>query len=472
MKSDTELGTTNVRNSTNFKSIVLAVAFLVVAGAGVGVGIWFSNKGVTESNAEEKEHARERDEEDHGKITLNSELIKALAIKVEKVESKPITPSFTVTGTVEANEYQVQSITPLVSGVVSQVFVRLGDNVKEGKPIVILSSPEAARLHGKLHEADTRVNLALKELERVTKVENKAGILKAKANMEKAEADLERLSLLEQKGIAAKKDVIAAKTEYKRATAEYEYQSDIALNREIAKAQAELETAQAELSHIQSGLRSIGALKGEHVNEGSHDTSEVVLSTPMTGTVIGRTVNPGIGVSAGKPLITIADLSNVWIIANVPESQIKLLRIGQLAKIQTSTLSNHVISGQVTYIDPKLEEATRTAKVRIEVDNPRNLLKVDSFVEVTITTESKLNQRSRAIWVKEDAIQKIKDHMVVFINRSPNVFEMQEVSLARKQGQYVEVVKGLATGDQIVTNGAFKLKAVILKEEIGEGHAH
>lgn len=458
--------------STGLKWLAIIVSLLVVGGGGVGAGIWISSKDQNELKAHEEQHESEESEEDHGKINLMPDSVKQLGIDVETVEDKPLTTDFVVTGTVEANEYQVQNITPLVSGVVSEVFVRLGDHVKKGQPIVVLSSPEAAQLHGKLHEADTRVKLADRELERVKKVENKAGILKAKANMEKAEADLERLSLLEQKGIAAKKDVIAAQTEHKRATAEYEYQSDIALNREIAKAQAEFETAKAELSHIRSGLRSIGALKGEHVNEDSHDTSKVVLSTPMTGTVIGRTVNPGIGVSAGKPLITIADLSNVWIIANVPESQIRLLQIGQQAMVRTSTLRNSNISGRITYIDPQLEEETRTAKVRIEVENPRNLLKVDSFVEVAITTESPVKQKTKNTWIKEDAIQQIKEQAVVFVNRSPNIFEMQKVTVGRKQGRYVEITKGLIAGDQAVVKGAFKLKAMILKEEIGEGHGH
>lgn len=458
--------------STSLKWLAIVVSFLVVGGGGVGVGIWISSKDQTELKAQEKKNEHEESEEDHGKIILEADSVTALGIDVEVVQSKPLTTEFTVTGTVEANEYQVQNITPLVSGVVSEVFVRLGDHVKKGQPIIVLSSPEAASLHGRLHEAETREQLAEKELERVMKVENKAGILKAKANMEKAEADLERLSLLEKKGIAAKKDVIAAKTEHRRATAEYEYQSDIALNREIAKAVAELETAKAELSHIRSGLRSIGALKGEHANKDSHDTAKVVLSTPMAGTVIGRTVNPGIGVSAGKSLITIADLSNVWIIANVPESQIEYLRLGQPAKVQTSTLRKNTILGRVAYIDPRLDGETRTAKVRIEVENRLNLLKVDSFVEVVITTTQEINSPSKSIWVIEDAIQKVQDRSVVFVKRSENSFEMQEVVIGRKQGVYVEVKKGLIGGDRVVAKGAFKLKSIILKEEIGEGHGH
>ncbi|MBZ0185952.1 MAG: efflux RND transporter periplasmic adaptor subunit [Candidatus Obscuribacterales bacterium] len=445
------------------KAIALVVILLLSASLGIW---WFFNT----QPSKEVRNIPETEEHHEDEVILSPDLQKELNLNISKSIGGPLSETITFTGTVEANQYQIQNITSLLSGRVEHVYVALGQKVRKGDSVVELSSPQAAEMHGKLHEAETRLQLARVELERVKKAENRATVLKAKAELKKSEADRDRLTMLEKAGVAAKKDVIAANTNYDQAKAEFEYQSDIALNREIAKARAELATADAELTHVKSGLQAVG---GEQTGHGlkDHDTSKIMLRSPMTGTVIERFVNPGIGIDAGKPLFTIADLSNVWIIANVPESQIQHLSVGFPAKVKTASMENRVLEGKITYIDPQLDKETRTAKVRIETDNPGQLLKVEMFVEVAISIPGATTE---AVWVPDEAIQNIrgKDAVFVPVISEPGHFKVKEVVVGDFQDGKRRIKQGLSTGQEIVVGGGFKLKSILLKEDLGEGHGH
>lgn len=448
----------------HIKTIALVLMFLFATSLGI---IWWLSKDQPDKKMVNNQKSEEHHEDE---VILSKELQDQLNLKISKSSAAPLSETITFTGTVEANQYQLQNITSLLSGRVEKVYAVLGQRVKKGDPIVELSSPQAAEMHGKLHEAETRLQLAKMELERVKRAENRAAVLKAKAELEKAEADRDRLTMLEKSGVAAKKDVIAAETNYSQAKAEFEYQSDIALNREIAKARAELATADAEVTHVKSGLEAVGAeLTGHGLK--NHDTSKIVLHAPMAGTIIERFVNPGLGIDAGKALFTIADLSNVWIIANVPESQIQQLSVGFPARITTTSMRNRILLGKISYIDPQLDKETRTAKVRIETENPEQLLKVDMFVEVVVSIPEAVTQ---AVWVPDEAIQNIrgKDALFVPLASEPGHFKVKEVVAGDLQNGKRRIKEGLDSGQDIVIQGGFKLKSILLKEDLGEGHGH
>lgn len=444
----------------------IALVLMILIATSLGIIWWFSK----DQPGKEIVNNQESEEHHEDEVILSRDLQEQLNLQISKSSAGPLSESITFTGTVEANQYQLQNITSLLSGRVERVYAVLGQRIRKGAPIVELSSPQAAEMHGKLHEAETRLQLAKVELERVKKAENRAAVLKAKSELEKAEADRDRLTMLEKAGVAAKKDVIAAETNYSQAKAEFEYQSDIALNREIAKARAELATADAELTHIKSGLQAVGAELTGHGLE-NHDTSKIILRAPMSGTVIERFVNPGIGVDAGKSLFTVADLSNVWIIANVPESQIQQLSVGFPARISTTSMRNRILVGKISYIDPQLDKETRTAKVRIETQNPEQLLKVDMFVEVAISIPDAVTE---AVWVPDETIQKIrgKDALFVPLVSEPGRYKVKEVVVGDLQNGMRRIKHGLNSGQDIVVQGGFKLKSILLKEDLGEGHGH
>ncbi len=409
-----------------------------------------------------KERRGETDE-----VVLSPEALAAAKIEYAEAALRPIEGRMRLTGTVEANQQQTQQATPLVSGRVEKVYVALGDRVRAGQPLAVISSPQIAQMHGKLHEAETKLGLAERELERVTKAENRAEVLKAKARFDEAEAALKRAKRLVEIGAWASKDLIEAETAYKTAKAEYEFQRDISLNRQVAESRAAVETAQVDVSHIRYEMKALGAPthEGEH-DDHKRDTSLVELRSPISGSVTERMVNAGAGVEAGKPLFTIVNLSTVWVIANAPESQIGSLRIGDRARVFGVALGDEPRWGRVAYIAPQLDEQTRAAKVRIELANPGERLKIGMFVEVEFPALS--SGAGKELVVPEAAIQRIGGRAVVFVpqENEPGHFKAREVEAGGEVDGYTRILNGLKAGERVVTRGGFTLKAQLIKGEM------
>lgn len=374
-----------------------------------------------------------------------------------------------MTGTVEANQQQTQQATPLVSGRVEKVYVSLGDRVRAGMPLAVISSPQIAQMHGKLHEAETKLGLAERELERVMKAENRSEVLKAKARLDEAEAALRRAKRLVEIGAWAGKDLVGAETAYKTAKAEYEFQRDISLNRQVAEAKAAVETARVDVSHIRYEMKALGAYVAEdEPDDHKHDTSLIELRAPVSGSVTERLVNAGAGVEAGKPLFTIVNLSTVWVIANVPEAQVGALRAGARAQVFSAALGADTRWGRVTYIAPQLDEQTRAAKVRVELANPGERLKTGMFVEVEFPESALSAGAGEELVVPEASIQRIGGRTVVFIaeKNEPGHFKAREVEAGGEANGYTRILNGLKAGERVVAKGSFTLKAQLIKGEM------
>jgi cobalt-zinc-cadmium efflux system membrane fusion protein len=367
------------RSNSGLIFIIIAAVTLAIAS-----GLYFLMRD-GDSKPEEKAAVEEHADEHGGgnEVELSEEALEAAKIEYATATERPAVALLRVTGTVEANQQQTQQVTPLVTGRVERVNVALGDRVRAGAPLTVVSSPQIAEMRGKLREAETRLLTAERNLARVQKAENRVAILSAKARLDEAEAALKRTRRLIELGAGAGKDLIAAETAHKTAKAEYDFQSNISLNKELAESRAEVDTARVDARHIRDALSAMGV----PVPEGSRDTqrnniSLVTLRSPVSGTVIERMVNAGAGVEVGRPLFTVANISTLRVIANVPEAQVGSLRVGTPAEVRGAALGEEVISGRVAYIDPVLNEDTRTARVRVEVTNPRERLKVGMFVEV------------------------------------------------------------------------------------------
>jgi membrane fusion protein, heavy metal efflux system len=422
--------------------------------------------------AQQGDHA----ETTNSEVELSDEAQKAAGIEIVEVSHHPLTATLRFTGTIEANPQQTQQVTPLIGGRVERVNVAQGDHVRAGAILAIISSPEVAEMHGKLHEAETRFELAEQNYQRVLRAENRSALIQAKARLDEAEATLRRTRKLIELGAGAGKDLIAAEAAYQTAKAEYDYQNNISLNREVQQAKAEVETSRVEVLHLRNSLRALGAnVPKDESKKVEHNTSTLALTAPLSGIVTERLVNAGAGIEAGKPLFTISNLSTLWVIANVPESQIARLRTGVPATVRTAAHGGEEISGRVNYIDPLLNEETRTARVRIEINNSSERLKVGTFVEVAFatltTTDDKLAAHELA--VPEEAIQRIEERVIVFVPKADEKghFEAREVEVGGVVEGYRRIISGLKSGERVVTKGSFTLKTQLLKGDMG-GHTH
>jgi cobalt-zinc-cadmium efflux system membrane fusion protein len=345
------------------------------------------------------------------RVELSPEARKAAGVLVEMVGERDASGSMRFTATVEANQQATQQVTPLVSGRVDQVHASLGDRVRAGSVLAIVSSPEVAEMHGKLLEARARQTLAASTLRRT-----------------------KRLSEL---GATARKD--------------------------LAAAEAEMQIADAEIRHLENSLHTVGAAP----ETARQNIAAVTLQSPITGVITERNVNPGAGVEPGKALFTVANLSTVWVIADVPESQIGAIRPGAVAAVHASALGNRSIRGTVSYIDPNLREETRSARVRVSVANPGDALKVGMFCQVDITPAAGAGRRQ--LMVPEAAIQRVGEDSVVFVDGGNGTFAVRTVVVGEKIDEHRLVVSGLTAGERVVTSGSFILKSQLLKSELAEG---
>lgn len=420
-----------------------------------------------------------KEDGDHGEgkeVELSPEALAAAGIEIVDVSQRPAVALLRVTGAVEANQQQTQQVTPLVSGRVERVNVVPGDKVRAGAALAVVSSPEVAEMHGKLHEAETRLALTEQNYDRVQLAENRVTVIQAKARLDEAEATLRRTKRLIELGAGAGKDLLAAEAAHKTAKADFDYQSNISINREVQQARSEVEIARVEVSHLRNSLRTLGAELSESIHiKAPHDTSLVALRAPVSGTVTERFINAGAGVEAGKPILTVSNISTVWVIANVPEGQINALRVGTQAEIRSAAMGPNVVAGRVTYIDTTLNEETRTGRVRVEIANPGERLKVGMFVEVGFQAGAAGDDSgaTNELVIPDEAVQRIGDRTVVFIPKEGEQghFEVREVELGAIVDAYRRVLSGLSLGERVVSKGSFTLKTQLMKGEMGE-HSH
>lgn len=462
----------NPKPKSMFAWIVTAVIVAVFAIAGLA---WIATRNSSSTANVEVEAGQEKTEKDGhseneegGEVRLDPESIESAGIEVEGVTQRPAIAKLYVTGAVELNPEKTEMATPLVGGRIERVYAGVGDYVQQGTVLAVISSPQLAQLHGKMHEARTRLELAGRNLNRVQRSENRVAVLQAKAKLDEAEATLKRTRRLIELGAGAGKDLIAAQANYQTAKADYDFQSNISLNKEIQEARAEVETSRVDVRHIEDELRSLGVpVVSGAPDDHREDTSLVSVRAPLSGVITERKFNSGAGVEAAVPIFAISNLSTVYVIANVPEANVGKLVVGSVAEIRSNAFGT--INGRISYIDPRLDEATRTARVRLEVPNPQGRLRAGTFTEVGFYTGISEGSGEELV-VPSGAIQREGDKTIVFVPKDdePGAFEVREIEVGGEMEGYTAVKSGLKLGEKVVSKGSFTLKTQMEKGELGD----
>ncbi len=190
----------------------------------------------------------------------------------------------------------------------------------------------------------------------------------------------------------------------------------------------------------------------ERLLETGEVRKNLTLDAPTEGVVTHLMVRKGMEVGPNDNLYTIADLTRVWLYADVYEYELPWVHEGQNAVIDLSYLPGRRFEGTVTYVYPFLDPKTRTARVRIELDNPDRILKPDMFANVTIATET----RREVLAVPEEAIIRSGRRSLAIVDLGDGRFSPREVVLGIDSSDgWVEVREGLAPGDRVVTSGQF-----------------
>lgn len=349
-------------------------------------------------------------------ITLEPEVAARAGLKTapvgEALAAGTSMPGQITTGVVQANAYRTTPVVSLVGGIVRRVNAELGQSVSQGQTVAVVFSDELAMAQSRY--------------------------LNAVAELDEHHKHHARTVRLVEIGASSREELEQATTK-------------------LRTAESEVASQHQRLVLLGLSARRIGQLKSP-----SQVNSEVSLPAPVSGIVINRAVNSGEVIAANKELLRIADLSSIWVIGQVYEKDLAKVVVGSGASITSDTYPGRVFHGRVSYIDPTLDTATRTAQARIELANAGQALKLGMFVNVAFAALG--GSESTTPVIPRDAVQSINNQQVVFVESAqPNTFALRPVKLGPEfNGQY-PVLEGLAVGEHIVTEGSFLLRAEWLK---------
>ncbi len=205
------------------------------------------------------------------------------------------------------------------------------------------------------------------------------------------------------------------------------------------------------------------------LEESGQPRKTLTLYAPYSGFVLEKMAYKGMNVMPGMALFKLADLSVVWLYADIYEYELPFIRLGQQASIQLSYLPGEVFTGKVIYIYPSLNSETRTVKVRFEFSNPHGKLKPEMYANVEIKVHL-----GRKLVVPDGAIIDTGLRQMVIIDKGNGYFEPREVKVGAKVDDYYEVLSGLKAGERVVTSANFLIDSESkFKEAIGGmGHSH
>ena len=189
------------------------------------------------------------------------------------------------------------------------------------------------------------------------------------------------------------------------------------------------------------------------IEETRQPEKTMALVAPATGVVVEKNVLQGGSVMAGTNLYKIADLSTVWVLADVYEYEVPFVRVGQQATVALSYAPGKVYKGRVSYIYPYLNSETRTVKVRIEIANPRGELKPEMFATVELQSPLKIH----AVAIPEQSVIHSGERNVVVVSPEEGRFESRDVTLGVLAGGYYQVLSGVNEGEKIVISSQFLL---------------
>jgi RND family efflux transporter MFP subunit len=412
-------------------TMAITVAALLFVGAAAGV-VWSERRGAPEARSKRAGADRESqtpaaapsmpgmpgmaasggqkpspNTDDAVEVTLTPEALERAGIKVAEVKSQPSTAAVTVPGTIMSNAYRDTKVGALVGGIVRQVTVELGASVRRGQSLSVIFSSELADAQMKY--------------------------LSMRAMLEADRQKLERTQKLVALGSASRQEL-----------------------EEVTAVHASRET---EVAAAGQRLQLLGLTPDRvaKLTSAAQIVSEVIVPAPTDGLVIARAVNPGQVVNAGQELFVVTDLSTVWAIGDLYERDFPRVRVGAPAAVAIPSMPGRTLKGRVAYIDPRVDLATRTAKVRVEVPNPAGDLRLGMFVTVNFETGS----TERVTVVPRAAIQMIGERPVVYVaaEGEEGKFTERTVKLGIPVGDSMQVLDGLKPGEKVVSEGSFFLRA-------------
>ncbi len=323
-------------------------------------------------------------------------------VQVVTIQPSRLTRTLRLTGAVAYNAFKTTPVITQVGGPVSRILVVPGQNVKVGQPMLEVSSPDYSQLLDAYLKAADSYRLADKNYTR--------------------EQDL--------------------------------YQHHAVAQRDLEQAESDRNQAQADLNAADQGMKILGIKNPAELAKNA-TSAQIPVLAPISGEVVERLVSPGQVVQAGQTqAFTISDLSTVWVLANVYQADLALVRAGDDVVVQNDAYPG-TFHGRISYVSPALDPNTRTLQARIVVDNPGEKLKRDMYCTVTVTAGSIKN----AIVVPDSSILRDENNQpFVYVAVGANQFGRREVEIGQSENGQTEIVKGISVGERVVGDGSLFLQ--------------
>jgi cobalt-zinc-cadmium efflux system membrane fusion protein len=331
--------------------------------------------------------------------------IKTAVVKTGEVPSAVVDAP----GQIEADPNRLSHVVLPVAGRVASVLVHVGDRVERGQTLLLLESPDVDAAMSSYMQAQSGVNVA-------------------KSLVLKAQADYDRAKDLFKNNAIAQKDVLSAESA-------------------LAQAKASLETASAVREQAQARLNLLG-LKGNEYGQ------KLAVRAPLSGKILEMSVAPNeYRNDTTASLMTIADLSKVWVSSDVPETKIRFIQIGEQIDLELEAYPGKEFHARVTRIADTVDPTTRTIEVHAELANPDGELRPDMFGRIRHVEAFE----PRPV-VPAAAIVQAEGQNYVFRESSTGAFDRISVTLGNRVGEQVGVMSGVKAGDRVVTDGVMLLK--------------
>jgi len=350
-------------------------------------------------------------------VSLSPAESQAIKIETVRATTRPIRAIQTAMGRVLASPMRMARVSYAFPARIAAIYAWIGDWVKKGQPLIVLQSEEVGRA--------------------------KSEFYKAIADAELARSNHEREKRLFDRGVGAQKNVISAEAEYK-------------------VAQVQLDAAEKKLHVLGFSEEDVKIITRTH-----QINAEMSLFAPIAGKVIEHKAVLGSMIDQSTELMTIMDLSILWVDAEIFEKDIAKIRIGQEVRVSLTAFPGESFRGKLTYISDLLKEDTRTITVRTEVENRDSRVKPGMFADMTIF----LGGEQRVVSLPAEAILDDNSDQIVFV-KGENHYLPKIVTVGNRQNGYCEIVSGIREGEEVVTKGNYQLKSKLYDELLKKSEVH
>jgi cobalt-zinc-cadmium efflux system membrane fusion protein len=343
-------------------------------------------------------------------VVLTPDAQKAADIETALVARTAFGGRLTAPGVIRPDAQQSVVIRSRTEGRVLRVAADVGLRVAAGDTLAVLEGPDATAALARHRTASAREAAARKALERADHLLDLQAISRADRDARHADAEA---------------------------------------------ASAEAEAARQDLSRL--GLDPASTETGR--------PAEIAVRAPVAGTVLERSLSPGLLVEKGAPLFVVASLSPVWAVVDVYEKDLGELSEHGEVEVKSDTQTGERFRGRLALIEPAVDATSRVAHVRVILDNPAGKLRPGQFV--TADLPLKTGPDASGLSIPSDAVQRFSGVTAAFVQGEAGHYELRSIEIGREAQGAVEVKQGLEAGDRVVIRGAFLLKSELLKGSLG-----